>query len=117
MIGKFVQLALAALAVSLLGFSNGGPAQAASDPCEKIENWHLYNQCLAKQGPVRGQRAARISGGGDPEKTVPSGTGRGGRYARRAAPRGAGFVQRKSNGRMAVSFDVLGPTAGQVKRR
>lgn len=117
MIRKFLQLSVAALAMCVFGPGIGGMAQAAADPCEKIDNWHLYNQCLAKQGPVRGQRAARISGGGDPEKTVPAGTGRGGRYARRAAPRGAGFVQRRSNGRMAVSFDILGPTAGQVKRR
>lgn len=112
----FQTLGLAALIVASGGLGVR-EAQAAPDPCEKIENWHLYNQCLAKQGPRRGQRAARISGGGDPEKTVPSGAGPGRRYGRRAASPGGSFVQRKGNGRMSVSFDILGPTAGQVKRR
>lgn len=112
----FTSLGFAAL---LAAFSSVPvrPVHAAMADCEKIQNWHLYNQCLAANGPKRGQRAARISGGGDPEKTVPAGTGAGRRYGRRAAPAGSGFVQRKSNGRMSASFDILGTTAGQIKRR
>ncbi|MGL4494222.1 MAG: hypothetical protein ACRCXM_14915 [Beijerinckiaceae bacterium] len=93
------------------------PAAAAAD-CEKVQNWHAYNLCLAQAGPKRGQRAARISGGGDPEKTVPSGTGRGGRAraARADFRNGHPMFQTKGNGRRMAVFDV-GPTAGSAKRR
>ncbi len=75
------------------------PVQAA---CDHITNAFAYNECLAKQGPQRGQRAISGSAAVDPESTVRGRRQRG----ELAAGGGNGVViQRRGARRVSATID------------
>ncbi|MFN3481715.1 hypothetical protein [Rhabdaerophilum calidifontis] len=91
-------------AALLLGLWAVMPSHAAiAAGCEQITNAFAYNECLARQGPQRGQRAATAAG--DPEATV---RGRARGRAGGLEPLGGGHgvtIQRRGGNRVSATID------------
>jgi hypothetical protein len=96
-----MRLRAAALVLAL--WAVAPPRAAVAAGCEKITNAFAYNECLARQGPQRGQRAA--SAAGDPEATV-RGRARGRAGGLETLGGGQGVtIQRRGGNRVSATID------------
>lgn len=107
---------LSACAALVLGVLVSAPAARAAGGCEHITNAFAYNECLARQGPQRGQRAPSASSGEDPESTV---RGRARGLSHVSEPEGGNgvVIQRRTGRRVSATIDPWAGQRGPSRRR